>query len=95
MARSNTSKSSRAPKNADPGELAAELSYSEAQTALELALAQLQSRDLAVEEMTALYQRAEAYAKRCEQVLLQVEQTIELWDPQIPDSEPQTYKQEG
>ena len=64
------------------GEQAAQLSYSEAHTALELALAQLQAPDLAVEEMGALYQRAQAYAARCEELLAHIEQSIELWDPQ-------------
>ena len=95
MARSKSSTARTASgSDADPSQgsaLVAELSYSEAQTALELVLAQLQSSDLAVEEMTALYQRAQAYAQRCEQVLQQVEQTIELWDPQDPDAAPRTY----
>lgn len=62
--------------------LAAELNYGEAHAALELALAELQSPDLAVEAMTALYARAQAYAARCEQLLEAVEQQVELWDPQ-------------
>jgi len=62
--------------------IAADLSYSEAQSALELALAQLQAPDLPVEEMSGLYQRAQAYAQRCEELLESIEQTIELWDPQ-------------
>lgn len=95
MARSKSSKTTTAsgidPDPSESAALAAELSYSEAQTALELALAQLQSSDLAVEEMTALYERARAYAQRCEQVLQQVEQTIELWDPQNPEATPRVY----
>lgn len=95
MARSKNSKTDTASgRDPDPSAVAtgaAELSYSEAQTALELVLSQLQSSDLAVEEMTALYQRAHAYAQRCEQVLQQVEQAIELWDPQNPDAAPQIY----
>jgi len=62
--------------------IAADLSYSEAQSALELALAQLQAPDLPVEEMGGLYQRAQAYAQRCEDLLESIEQSIELWDPQ-------------
>jgi len=95
MARSKSSTASPAdgmtPDPSAAAALAAELSYSEAQTALELILAQLQSSDLAVEDMAALYERARAYAQRCEQVLQQVEQTIELWDPQTPESLPQIY----
>ena len=71
--------------------IAAELSYSEAQTALELALAELQSSDLPVEAMSELYTRARGYAERCEQLLLQVEQTVALWDPEDPGSTPQPY----
>lgn len=54
----------------------AELTYSQALTALELALAQLQSEDLEVEKMAELYQRALAYGNRCEAVLQQVEQEV-------------------
>lgn len=72
--------------------VAAELSYSEAQAALELALAELQSPDLPVEAMQDLYLRARSYAQRCEQLLLQVEQSIELWDPQTPETPPQPYE---
>lgn len=72
--------------------LAQELSYSEAHTALELALAQLQSSDLPVEAMADLYQRARGYAERCEQVLEQIEQTIELWDPEHPESPPSRFE---
>lgn len=58
-----------------------QLSYQEARTALELAMAQLQSSDLEVEEMAGLYQRAEAYAQRCQAVLEGVEQQVIEWDP--------------
>ncbi|MCT0199739.1 exodeoxyribonuclease VII small subunit [Synechococcus sp. CS-1325] len=54
----------------------AELSYNQARTALELALGQLQSEDLEVEAMADLYRLALGYARRCEQVLEQVEQEI-------------------
>ncbi|MCP9885741.1 exodeoxyribonuclease VII small subunit [Synechococcus sp. ATX 2A4] len=54
----------------------AELTYSQALTALELSLAQLQSEDLEVEKMAELYQRALAYGERCEAVLQQVEQEV-------------------
>lgn len=56
------------------------LRYQEARTALELAMAQLQSPDLEVEEMAGLYRRAEAYAERCAAVLGQVEQDVIEWD---------------
>lgn len=69
----------------------ADLNYSEAQSALELALAQLQEPDLPVEAMTTLYQQARAYAERCEQLLNTVEQTVALWDPQDPTAEPKPY----
>ncbi|WP_411877037.1 exodeoxyribonuclease VII small subunit [Vulcanococcus limneticus] len=58
------------------------LSYQEARTALELALAKLQSSELEVEDMAGLYRRAQAYAERCETVLQQVEQDVIEWDPQ-------------
>ena len=56
------------------------LSYREAQTALELAMARLQSSELEVEEMADLYRRAEAYAERCQAVLAGVEQQVIEWD---------------
>lgn len=68
--------------------LDSDLSYSEAQTALELALAQLQANDLPVETMAELYQRARGYADRCEQLLNQVEQSINLWDPEQSETAP-------
>ena len=57
-----------------------QLSYQEARTALELAMAQLQSTELEVEEMANLYRRAEAYANRCDAVLSSVEQEVIQWD---------------
>ena len=77
-----------APK---PDDLAAELSYAEAHAALELALAQLQDSDLPVEEMADLYQRARAFAARCEHLLNQVEQTVELWDAGEADASPRPF----
>ena len=56
------------------------LSFNEAQTALELAMAKLQSSDLEVEEMAMLYRRAEAYGERCKSVLERVEQDVIEWD---------------
>jgi exodeoxyribonuclease VII small subunit len=83
-----TSPNSPAPRRAttDPDWLAdvAGLSFQEARTALELAMAQLQAESLEVEEMAGLYQRAEAYANRCETVLRQVEQEVIEWDNAQP-----------
>jgi exodeoxyribonuclease VII small subunit len=56
-----------------------QLSYRDAQTALELTLAELQSSELEVEEMAGLYRRAEAYANRCELVLENVQQEVIEW----------------
>jgi exodeoxyribonuclease VII small subunit len=64
------------------------MSFKEAQTALDLVLAQLQASDLDVEQMADLYRRATSYADRCEQVLLQVEQEVMQWDPQQPEQTP-------
>lgn len=78
-----------APANDTPSDGgAAELSFRQAQTALELALAELQTSDLDVEAMASLYQRAQAYADRCEALLTQVEQEVMQWDPQLPDQPP-------
>ena len=57
-----------------------QLSFNEARTALELAMAKLQSSELEVEEMATLYRRAEAYANRCSTVLEGVEQEVIQWD---------------
>ena len=57
-----------------------QLSYRDAQTALELSLSQLQSSELEVEEMAGLYRRAEAYANHCELVLETVQQEVIEWD---------------
>ncbi|MFO8237145.1 MAG: exodeoxyribonuclease VII small subunit [Prochlorococcaceae cyanobacterium] len=59
---------------------AQDLSYNQAQAALELVLAELQARDLDVEAMAGLYRRGQAYAQRCEAILEQVEQEVLLWD---------------
>lgn len=56
------------------------LSFLEARTALELVMAKLQSDQLEVEEMAGLYRRAEAFARRCEAVLNQVEQDVVEWE---------------
>ena len=83
---SGARKSPRSPSSPDgqPGDatqaVAADLSYNEAHTALQLTLAALQASDLDVEEMTGLYRRARAYLERCEAVLASVEQEVLLWD---------------
>ena len=56
-----------------------QLSYQQAQTALELCLTQLQSSELEVEEMAGIYRRAEAYGDRCEAVLNTVQQEVIEW----------------
>ena len=90
MPRSSNSRKRDAAEQA--ADVAADLSYQEAHTALELSLAQLQNPDLPVETMGELYQRARSYAQRCEAVLNQVEQSIALWDPSDPDGAPQAYE---
>ena len=89
MARTGTRQSR---SSASDGNISSDLSYSEAQTALELALAQLQASDLPVETMGELYQRARGYAERCEQLLNQVEQSINIWDPEQPETEPRALE---
>ncbi|MEB3305590.1 MAG: exodeoxyribonuclease VII small subunit [Cyanobacteriota bacterium] len=72
---------------ADPG--VAQLTYREAQAALERSLVELQSDDLDVERMTELYQKACAYADRCDTLLQSVEAEVMLWDPDQPETPPQ------
>lgn len=74
--------------------IARDLSYTEARTALDLALAQLQATDLDVEAMTGLFQRAQSYARRCEALLAEVEQQVLLWDSTDAASEPAPYRPE-
>lgn len=71
--------------------VAQDLSFREAQTALELCLAQLQDQDLDVEAMADLYRRALAYAERCETVLAVAEQQVMQWDPGQPELAPTPY----
>ena len=73
-------------------DIAGELSFREAQTALELTLAELQASDLDVEQMAGLYRRASRYADRCEQLLERVEQEVMQWDPGQPEDTPQPYQ---
>ena len=72
--------------------VAADLSYNEARTALELTLAELQSTNLDVEAMAGLYQRAQDYANRCQTVLDAVEQQVMLWDSSDPKAQPEPYQ---
>lgn len=79
----------RSPRqNAPEDGGASELSFRQAQTALELTLAELQSGDPDVEAMALLYRRAQAYADRCEALLESVEQEVMQWDSQNPDQPP-------
>jgi exodeoxyribonuclease VII small subunit len=66
-----------------------QLSYREAQAALEQSLVELQAEDLDVERMTEVYQRACAFADRCDTLLQAVEAQVLLWDPDQPESSPQ------
>ena len=87
---SSTSKAAGVTTGLDPDWLAdvERLSFQDARTALELAIAQLQSEALEVEEMAGLYRRAEAYARRCEAVLQQVEQQVIQWDAEFTPPSP-------
>ena len=73
-------------------EIGEDLSFSQAQTALELSLAELQAGDLDVERMMDLYRRAQGYADRCERLLQKVEQEVMAWDPTNPDQPPHPYE---
>ena len=70
---------------------ASDMTFRQAQSALDLTISQLQSGDLDVEAMAALYRRAEAYADRCEELLQEVEQEVMQWDPLQPDEPPSPY----
>ena len=76
-------RSTPAPESAWQAEVE-QLSFNEARTALELAMAKLQSSELEVEEMATLYRQAEAYANRCSAVLESVEQEVIQWDTASP-----------
>ncbi len=93
--RSDSASLDTAPAASDDSaeaDIAAELSFREAQTALELSLAELQAPDLDVEEMAGLYRRASRYADRCEQLLQQVEQEVMQWDAGQPSEPPVPYQ---
>ncbi len=64
-----------------------QLSFSQARTALEVALASLQSDELEVEAMADLYGRAMACLRRCESVLQQVEEDVRHLDPETLEPE--------
>ena len=64
---------------ASPGK---QLTYAEAQGALERSLVQLQSEDLEIERLPELYAEAMGYEKRCLEVLQQVSQEIQQLDPE-------------
>ncbi len=69
-----------------------DLNFREAQTALELCLAQLQASDLDVEAMATLHRRAQAYAQHCVQLLEKVEQEVLIWDPEHPEKPAEPYQ---
>lgn len=85
--RSGASQADAGMAPTDPG--VAQLTYREAQAALERSLVALQSDDLDVERMTELYQQACAYADRCDTLLQSVEAEVMLWDPDQPEAPPQ------
>jgi exodeoxyribonuclease VII small subunit len=58
-----------------------QLSYLEAQEALERIIAELQSEDLPIEEIPSLYAKAMELENRCRAVLEQVVQDIKKIDP--------------
>lgn len=83
-------KSNEPTEPTEPGNGAEDLSFRQAQAALELCLAKLQASDLDVEAMGELHRRAESYVQRCEQLLEQAEQDVMQWDPVHPDAPPAT-----
>ncbi|QPN61317.1 exodeoxyribonuclease VII small subunit [Synechococcus sp. CBW1002] len=81
-----------APKT-DPSPSGAEdLSFLQSRTALELVLAELQTSDLDVEHMAALYRRGLSYIDRCEAILEDVEQEVLQWSQQDEQSEPRPFE---
>ena len=89
MPRSRPSPSAVPPPSDEQGQDGLQdLNFSQARTALELILSELQGPDLEVETMADLYRRAQHYADRCEQVLRSVEQDVMQWDPLDPDAPP-------
>lgn len=87
----------RQPRNSrkvTADDIANDLSYAEARTALDLVLAQLQATDLDVEAMAGLFQRARSYVRRCEMLLAKTEQQVLLWDNSDVGSAPVPYTPE-
>jgi len=90
---SSKAKAAPQPEHKEEAEdISSDLSYREAQAALELCLAQLQASDLDIEAMAGLYERAQSYANRCESLLNQVEQDVLQWNPEQPDGPPSPYQ---
>ena len=58
-----------------------QLSYAEAEQALEATLKKLQAEDLPLEQLPGLYAEALALEQRCRMVLDQVIQDVQLLDP--------------
>ena len=77
------------PESSADAQPPSELNFRQAETALELCLAELQSSDLDVESMADLYRRATGYADRCEALLRQVGHDVMQWDPARPQTPPQ------
>ena len=77
------------PESSAAARPATELNFRQAETALELCLAELQSSDLDVEAMAELYRRASGYADRCDALLQKVGQEVMQWDPDRPQAPPQ------
>jgi exodeoxyribonuclease VII small subunit len=90
---SESGESAELATSEDPGDGgASELTYRQAQSALDLTISELQRGDLDVEAMAALHRRAEAYADRCEALLQELEQEVMQWDPAKPDQPPSQFK---
>jgi exodeoxyribonuclease VII small subunit len=70
-----------APPPKRPKERADQLSYAEAEQALEATLKKLQDDDLPLEQLPDLYAEALALEERCRMVLDQVIQDVQLLDP--------------
>ena len=69
-----------------------DLNFREAQTALELCLAQLQASDLEVEAMATLHLRAQTYINHCVHLLEKLEQEVQIWDPELPEQPAHPYQ---
>ena len=89
--RAKAARANAAPAEPELREGVDDLSFREAQVALELVLSQLQASDLDVEAMVELHRRGQVDAERCETLLRQVEQEVQLWDPDAPDAPASPY----